>query len=208
MRRALFGLVVLAATLAATPAAAGNKWQAPVGQFRTAAPLTVTAAMAAGTAACPPAGVYGFAASQATNGANQTYRWEFGVKWNGNCGLNPQVAYWSHHECSGNVGYPWCNFAARRAALFDKACLPDQACGYSMPWGSKDFTGLNGVVAGTFTGAWHTLSTVHSVKAVSSDHYVHFLSPDNYSLRPREGCSWWFAGGGGQAPGNGCPNVP
>jgi hypothetical protein len=29
MRRVLFGLVVLAATLAATPAAAGNKWQAP-----------------------------------------------------------------------------------------------------------------------------------------------------------------------------------
>lgn len=175
-----------------------------------ASELRITPEMAAGTAACPTSGVYGYAKSQATNSSNQTYVWEFGVLFNGQCtGLDDyQAAYWSRHSCSGNVSSPWCNFASRQAALARKPCSPTEACGVTFPWGSKDFVSTCGCTSVVFDGGWHDIHG-YSAKSTADDHYVHFLNPDHYSLRPRDGCSKWYEPiNNTEAVGNGCPAVP
>lgn len=172
--------------------------------------LVITPAMRNGTAACPVRGVYGYAKSQATNSSNQTYIWEFGVLFNGDCvGLDSyQAAYWSKHSCGGNVSSPWCNFASRQAALARKPCNPSEACGVGFPWGSKDFVSTCNCTSVVFDGGWHDVRG-YSVKSTADDHYVHFLNPDHYSLRPREGCSKWYEPVQDiEAAGNGCPAVP
>jgi hypothetical protein len=63
-----------------------------------------------GVLACPAAGDYGYAKSQATNAYGQTLKWAFYVGFNGDCGLyTMRVRFRMHLVCSGNILSPWCD---------------------------------------------------------------------------------------------------
>jgi hypothetical protein len=143
-----------------------------------------------GVLACPPAGDYGYAKSQATNAYGQTLKWAFYVGFNGDCGLfTMRVRFRMHLVCSGNVLAPWCNFDSDNAALMEKYCNPFRQCAAHII-GNKNFHSVLGTKSAWFTGVWHPGTGSYSYMSSDNHFHVHFRNPDHQGT-DHAGCSHW-----------------
>jgi len=113
------------------------------------------------------------------------------------CGSTDYYAFRFHGWCTwhigGGFGYSPCNFDLRHAALGQKLCGPSISCGWSEPWGNRDFY-LNWQdtpsLHAYFTGLYHIDDDQRSHFSRVATFKYRFVSPDHLT-NSYTFCSQW-----------------